>query len=259
VPSFHQVRAYFKHWLTKVDRHSVHSPYFFDFYNKVIKSRGKLAYAQQIEEIRNKLAHNATKIQMEDLGSGRDRKKVRKLKEIVNTSVSPSAYAQMLLRICQYANAHKIVELGTSVGLTSLYLSYMEGSTVYTFEGSHALVNIALTNFEYLERPNIEIAEGDIDHTLPDFIERDTAKIGFVYIDANHTYDSTVRYYGMLMKRFNEKSIMVIDDIHNTTEMERAWNELRQHKLVYGSVDLFRCGILFFEPTLNRQHFVWSL
>jgi hypothetical protein len=29
--------------------------------------------------------------------------------------------------------------------------------------------------------------------------------------------------------------------------------------LVYGSIDLYRCGILFFDPALNKQHFILSL
>lgn len=257
--SFHQVRAFFNHWLNRVDQHSIHSPYFFDFYNKVIRSSAYPSCAPAIEDIRTKLLHDQSEITVDDLGSGRTRKSRRKLRDIVDTSVSPPEYAQLMLRICQYAGAQKILELGTSVGLTALYLSYAEGASVYTFEGSHSLANVALTNIEFLERTNVEVLEGDITSTLSEFLQRDTARIGFVYLDANHQYEPTLRYYNMLMKRFNEKSIMVVDDIHNTTEMERAWKELRNHELVYGSIDLFRCGILFFEPGLNKQHFVWSL
>jgi len=61
------------------------------------------------------------------------------------------------------------------------------------------------------------------------------------------------------MRRLDEKSVVVVDDIHWSVEMEKAWEELCRHPLVYGSVDLFRCGILFFDPALNRQHFIWSL
>lgn len=78
-------------------------------------------------------------------------------------------------------------------------------------------------------------------------------------MDANHRYEPTMSYFDLLMKRLNEKSIVVVDDIHWSEEMEKAWTELKNNQLVYGSVDLFRCGLLFFDPDLNRQHFVWSL
>jgi predicted O-methyltransferase YrrM len=198
-------------------------------------------------------------LDIEDHGSGRHRNRRRKLSDIVERSASPAEYSQLMLRICQYAGAKKIVELGTSTGLTSLYLSYAPKASVITFEGSHALANVALTNFEFLERSNIELIEGEISSTLPEFLQRDTIKIGFAFVDANHSYEPTKRYFDLLMRRLDEKSIMVIDDIHNTLEMERVWYEISHHEIVYGSVDLYRCGVLFFDPALNRQRFVWSL
>ena len=78
-------------------------------------------------------------------------------------------------------------------------------------------------------------------------------------MDANHRYDATMRYFHLISKRISEKGIIVLDDIHYSKEMGRAWKELSRHQLVYGSVDLFRCGILFFDPALNRQHYTWVL
>jgi hypothetical protein len=49
---------------------------------------------------------------------------------------------------------------------------------------------------------------------------------------------------------------MVVDDIHDNAGMEKAWTEIRNHGLVYVSVDLYRCGILFFDPSLTKQHAV---
>jgi predicted O-methyltransferase YrrM len=259
VASFFQIKSYINHWLDKGDQHSIHSPYFFDFYNKVVNTRLQPACRPAIESIRANLLRDATEIEVEDLGSGKHRKGKRVLREIVKTSASPQEYSFLLLRICEYAGVRKIVELGTSTGLNSLYLSYAPHAQVYTFEGSHGLANVALTNFEYLDRKNIELLEGNIDDVLPEFLQRDTAKIGFAFLDANHLYAPTLRYFNMLMRRFNEKSIMVIDDIHSSAEMQKAWKELSHHPLVYGSVDLFRCGILFFEPGLNRQRYLWSL
>jgi len=150
------------------------------------------------------------------------------------------------------------VELGTSLGITTLYLAARKKAKVFTFEGSDSIANVALTNFEYFNTQNIELIEGNIDSTLPDFLQ-DPAKINFALIDANHRYEPTVRYFNQLSKRMADKGIIVIDDIHDTPEMERAWNELKRNDLVYASVDLFRCGMLFFDPALNKQHFVWSL
>ena len=255
---FFQLKAFINHWLDAVEEHSLHSPFFFDFYDKVVKTRSEENFSV-IENIRDNLLQNQSVLQVNDLGSGSIIQSTqRKIADIAAVSLTPAHLAQLYFRICQYTEVHNVVELGTSMGLTSLYFSELPDCKVSTFEGSHALANVALTNFEYLEKKNIRLVEGDIANTLPRFLQDNLTKIGFALVDANHRYAPTVQYFQWLMKRFNEKSIMVIDDIHHSPEMEKAWNELKKHYLVYGSVDLFRCGILFFEPGLNRQHFVWA-
>ena len=117
---------------------------------------------------------------------------------------------------------------------------------------------MALTNFEYFDQKNIHLIEGNISSTFPEFLQ-DPAKVNFALMDANHQYAPTMKYFSLLMRRLDENSVVVVDDIHWSAEMETAWGELLLHPLVYGSVDLFRCGILFFDPSLNRQHFIWSL
>lgn len=257
-----QAKAFINHWLDAVEAHSLHSPFFFDFFDKVIKQKSEEDFSA-IEKIRTSLLSNQSILDIEDLGAGSSSKNLknnkRKIADIAATSLTPAHLAQLYFRVCQYTEVHNVVELGTSMGLTSLYFSELPDCKVHTFEGSPALANVALTNFEYLDKKNINLIEGDINNTLPRFLQDNLTKIGFALVDANHRYAPTIQYFEWLMKRFNEKSIMVIDDIHHSPEMEKAWNELKKHYLVYGSVDLFRCGILFFEPGLNRQHFVWAL
>lgn len=256
---FFQIKSYVRHWLTKVDHHSVHSPYFFDFYNKVIQSSDKDEFVQ-IEKVRSRILNHTDEINVTDLGAGSKVLKGPKLKlaDIARYSVTPPAYAQLYYRIIQYTGARSIVELGTSLGLTSLYLAQQPETHLTTFEGSHALADVALSNFKYFNKKNISLIEGDIKTTLPEFLQN-PAKIGFVLMDANHQYEPTMQYFLWIMRRLNEKSVVVIDDIHWSAGMEKAWNEIKNHPIVYGSVDLFRCGLLFFEPGLNHQHFVWSL
>ncbi|MEO7991775.1 MAG: SAM-dependent methyltransferase, partial [Chryseolinea sp.] len=76
------------------------------------------------------------------------------------------------------------------------------------------------------------------------------------FMDANHRYEPTLRYFNILIQKMNDRGILIVDDIHYSTEMDRAWNELKQHVRVHASADLYRCGILFFDPSLNNQHVV---
>jgi predicted O-methyltransferase YrrM len=160
---------------------------------------------------------------------------------------------QLLSRLVIYSNAKQIIELGTSMGITTLYLAKQMDTHVSTFEGNPALVSIAQTNFEYFNKSNIDLIEGNIDKSLPDFLQTNRT-IDFVLMDANHRYEPTLNYVHQLAPRMSNTGIIVVDDIYHSAEMAKAWHEIRMHELVYGSIDLFRCGILFFDSSLNKQH-----
>lgn len=243
-----------------VDEHSIHSPYFFDFYEKVILNKKQVAGFADIEKVRNNLLNSTLEIEVKDLGaqSAHFKNEKRQLSKVAETSISPQSLCELLFRLVNYMEATSILELGTSAGVTSLYLAKQPQCKVVTFEGNEALINIALNNFESFETKNIKLIEGNLDSTLSDYLQN-PAKIDFALMDANHRYEPTIRYFNLLTKRIAQKGIIVLDDIYHSEEMAKAWKELSHHELVYGSADLFRCGILFFDPALNRQHFVWNM
>jgi predicted O-methyltransferase YrrM len=259
--AMHQIKSYLNHWLDAVDEHSIHSPFFFDFYNQVIKNdQEDEDRFKEIEALRQKLLVNNSILKITDLGapSAHFKNGTRTLAEVAATSLCSPRFCRLLYRIIEQQKSSNVVELGTSMGLTSLYLGLNPLTQVTTFEGNSALINIALTHFESFETKNIQLIEGDIDFTLEKFLQH-PAKIDFVFMDANHRYEPTLRYFNLLTKRMAPKGIIVMDDIYHSKEMTQAWRELCKHELVYGSVDLFRCGILFFDTALNRQHFTWIL
>ena len=242
-----------------VDQHSVHSPFFFDFYNRVLKADSHKPGFDAIERTRDHLLKSELTIEVLDLGAGSKHiaGSQRKLADIANTSLAPAPWARFYHRICLHLEAKRVLELGTSLGLTTMYLAQTP-ARVFTCEGSPAIADIAQTNFEHMGAANISLLQGPLEETLDEFLQ-DPAKLDFVLMDANHRYQPTVHYFNRIMRRLSEKSIVAIDDIHQSTEMEKAWHELKNHPVVYGSVDLFRCGLLFFDPALHRQHFVWNL
>jgi predicted O-methyltransferase YrrM len=242
-----------------VDEHSIHSPFFFDFYEKVINPKA-FTGLPEIEAVRANLLASTTQIEMVDLGAASPhfQNHQRPVAKIAATSASPKELCEFFMRLISYTQAKAMVELGTSVGLTTLYLAHQPESHVTTFEGNKHLIQVALTHFEYFNKKNIRIVSGNIDHTLPDFIQN-PAKIDFALMDANHRYAPTLRYFELLAKRIHTKGVIVMDDIYYSPEMKKAWLEIKQHPLVYGSVDLYRCGLLFFDPALNRQHYVCSI
>ncbi|MBS1487004.1 MAG: class I SAM-dependent methyltransferase [Bacteroidetes bacterium] len=253
---FFQAKSFLAHWLDAVDDHSIHSPFFFDFYNRAIKGQVEEVPFAAIENTRERLLANQSILTVQDLGdtSPHFKNEQRTIAKIAQTSLNPPAQCQLYYRIASLLEAKKIIELGTSMGICSLYLASVKDSRVITFEGNHDIANIAQTNFEYFNQGNIKLMEGNIDRTLPEFLQT-PGKIDFVLMDANHRYEPTLRYFNWLTRRISDKGVVIIDDIYRSQQMAKAWRELRKHDLVYGSIDLFSCGILFFDLNLNKQHF----
>jgi predicted O-methyltransferase YrrM len=258
VQNFFRVKSFLNHWLDAVDEHSLHSPFFFDFYSKVIKGKSDDSFIE-VEKTRGRLLNNRSTVKVKDLGaaSAHFKNDDRTVSQVASTSLNKEKQCALFFRIVKYFEAKNILELGTSMGITTLYLARAEKSKVTTFEGNSDMINIALTNFEYFKQKNIALIKGNIDETLHDYLQN-PAKIDFALIDANHRYEPTVRYFNLLARRMGDHGVLIIDDIYHSEEMAKAWKELRKHDLVYGSIDLFHCGILFFDLNLNKQHFTWS-
>lgn len=255
---FFQVKTYFNYWLDAVNEHSLHSPFLYDLYTKVINVEPTPDL--EIEKLRFDLLKTHREIEVEDLGakSKHFTGNKRKISDIALTSLSSIRFSTLYQRLTDYAEAKTVVELGTSFGLNTLYLAKRKGVKVYTFEGSDSIAEVAINTFEFSGAKNVELIKGNINSTLYSTLSR-IPKVDLAFLDANHQYEATKKYFELLLPKVHHKSVMVVDDIHGNPGMYQAWKELCQHELVYTSLDLYRCGILFFDPSLTKQHVVLQI
>jgi predicted O-methyltransferase YrrM len=238
--------------------HGVHSPFVFDFITHVLNDKKQYDCYLKIELLRKQLLDNKNLIEVEDLGAGSALIpfKKRKIKDIAGSSLKKKKYAQLLFRIAQYYQPKKIVELGTSLGITTSYLASTNPfSKVITYEGSHSIAKIALGNFEVLGLKNIELIEGNFEQTLS-LTNDKTENTDLLFIDGNHRKEPTLDYFNFFLKKSGTQSIFIFDDIHWSQEMEEAWKIVQQHDSVTLTIDLFFIGLVFFSPDFKvKQHF----
>lgn len=243
--------------------HGVHSPFVFDFITKILNDRKAYSCYKTIEALRHNLLKDGSVLEIEDFGAG-SRVNVtnqRKVSAIARSALKPRKFGRLLFRMVQYYQPGNILELGTCFGITTSYLSFgNENARVFTMEGARQIAGVAKRDFEKLSLKNIELIEGNFDHTLPSFIQEIKEKkqaLDFVFIDGNHRYEPTVRYFHALLPQLNDDSVLIFDDIHWSEEMEKAWHEIRTQKSVTLSIDLFFIGIVFFRKEIKaKQDFV---
>jgi predicted O-methyltransferase YrrM len=198
-------------------------------------------------------------LEVEDFGAGStvDKKSRRTISSIAKNAVKPKKFGQLFFQMIKHYQPATILELGTSLGITTSYLSLAKrDAKLITMEGSKEIVGVAKKYLRNLEVGNVEIIEGNFDKTLSSVISK-LSSIDFAFIDGNHRKEPTERYFKELLAKTNNDSILVFDDIHWSSEMEGAWETIKNNAAVTCSIDLFFIGIVFFRKEFKeQQHFV---
>ncbi|MEZ4903606.1 MAG: class I SAM-dependent methyltransferase [Spirosomataceae bacterium] len=168
--------------------------------------------------------------------------------------------ARLFYRLIQHFNYHTVFDLGTSLGLTTMYLAQANPkANITTFEGCPETAKVAARNFEQwaIASPplSITIISGNIDETLMPQVAA-VQKLDFVFFDANHRYEPTLRYFEQCLQKAHNDSLFIFDDIHWSAEMEAAWAAIKAHPSVTVTIDLFAVGLVFFRKQQPKQDFV---
>jgi predicted O-methyltransferase YrrM len=228
---FQLAKKYIHYYLTASNGkgYGIHSPFVFDFVIHVLSDRRHFYAYDTIESLRNELSENKSVVAVEDYGAGSAvHSKQRSVSSIVKSAAKNKKLSQLLFRIVQYYQPANILELGTSLGISSAYMAAANpAANVITVEGASSVAGVAIQNHQLLGLDNIQVINGKFDDILPGLLQQiKTVDLGFV------------------------------DDIHWSPEMEEAWRIIRQHDAVAASIDLFFFGIVLFRSEFkSKQHF----
>jgi len=235
--------------------HGIHSPFVFDFVNRILRNKTVHPFVLTIEKLREKNIRDLRIINVVDLGAGSRRFKTssRKVSEIAKYSAIPGKYGILLSNMAAEYGKSSIIEFGTSLGISTMYLAAgSPGSVVYTMEGCPQTSRIAAENFREGGFDNIVLMTGSFDDLLPQ-LKRKRVKPGLVFIDGNHKKEPLCRYFSGIYEISDNDTVIIIDDIHYSNEMEKAWNEIRSYENVSVTIDLFRMGLVFFRKGVTRS------
>jgi predicted O-methyltransferase YrrM len=258
--SWQLIKKYADYYLTASNGkgHGIHSPFVFDFVRHVLNDKRNFYAYDQVEALRGKLLHNEAVIEVEDLGAGSTISKTneRSIASIARHAAKSKKWAQLLFRIVNFYQPKNILELGTSLGISTAYMAMANPQArIITAEGSPAIATQANKNFQSLQLSSIQQVTGNFDDTLPGILKT-LPQIDLAFIDGNHRYEPTVRYFNQLLPALHINSILIFDDIHWSADMEKAWEAIKENSAVQLSIDLFFVGLVFFSDQFKvKQHF----
>jgi predicted O-methyltransferase YrrM len=253
------VVGYLKHSFRIQSKYHIHSPFVFDFYTKVLQNGQEYPQYRMVNRLRRELETVSRFIKRKDLGANCkdfpcDQRFVR-VKDIAHYSSVSRKKGELLFRLIRHYKPSAILELGTSLGISTIYLSLAAPeSQIITIEGCIDSANLARENFDKTGLKNIHVITGNFDEKLAlAFLEMPV--LDLVFFDGNHKKEPTLAYFEQCLQHIHPGTVLIIDDIHWSAGMTEAWNTIRCHPQVKVSIDLYHMGIIFFKEELSKEDF----
>lgn len=234
--------------------HGIHSPFVFDLISRVFRNKINPDIVCKIESIRKNLISDNSTLAVRDLGSGSENTKtnLRRVSDIARYSPVQKKYGFLLSNMAIEFGAPFIIEFGTSFGISTMYLAGESRNViVYTMEGCPAISEKARENFEETGFSNIRMFTGSFDDLLPSIMNLPGTP-GLIFIDGNHRKDPVINYFCRMREISGDKTVIILDDIHYSLEMEEAWEIIKHSEKVTMTIDIGRMGIVFFRKGMTH-------
>jgi predicted O-methyltransferase YrrM len=250
------IKAYLKYFFNRKKFSNIDDEFINELSLQVF-NKIKLKKYHDIDDVYNTLKKNKSTIKISDFGAGskKSNSDSRTISSIVKNAAIPTKFGLLLNELITYTNSKVVVELGTSLGIGTAYLAKNHPeSRVYTIEGCSNIYKLARTNLSSLNLDNITFFNGEFSAKLEEVIAF-TGSVDFVYIDGNHTFEATSHYFNYFLENMSSKGVLIFDDIHWSKGMEKAWDVIIKSKRSRVTIDLFRIGIVFLDPSLEKEHY----
>jgi predicted O-methyltransferase YrrM len=251
--------GYLKYWLKSQSKYRIHSPFVYDFYKNVLKDDHNYPQYRTINRLRKDLEYVSRFIKRKDMGARAkdfpgDQRFVR-VGDIAHRSAVSQKKGELLFRVVKHYNPKSILELGTSLGISTVYMGLSAPeSHIVTIEGCLDSANVAHENFEKTGLRNIHIITGSFEDKLAVALEEMPVP-DLVFFDGNHKLKPTLDYFELCLQHIHPGTVFIFDDIHWSAGMEEAWKIICRDSRVKVSVDIYQMGFVFFKEELSKEDF----
>jgi len=200
--------------------------------------------------------NNNTHIVVNDFGKGSKifkgpKREVAKIAKVAGISKKRAA---LLIRVIAYLKPKTILELGTSLGLSTAALSIgSPNASIKTIEGCENTAKKAEELFSEFNLINIKLINNQFEDALPNLLNNTT--FDFIYFDGNHQKEATLNYFKQCLVARTNNSVFIFDDINWSKGMQEAWEEIKKNPKVTITIDTYFWGIVFFRTQQAKQHF----
>ena len=218
------IGRYLKYLLRRKTEFSVHSPFVFDFMEKVLYDRG----------------------------SNRDYDLMLRISRLLDgkkyATRSRRKEARLLYRLVRYLEPETVLTFGrlSALNTSALALGNLQ-TKVYLEQRSDYLETLNAMGVV-----NVNLIRRDIDEE--EQLER--LNTGFVYYGLDDFGEDTWNNLEDGFGEVDEDTVLVFEGIHHSHRTEAAWEAIKASEDVSLTIDVFSIGIVFFRDGVEKQDFV---
>lgn len=230
------------------------SPILIDFVERVVsKQVPESSEMNEIEDIRKKLLKDKRIVGEVDMGSGSYATlKKRTISQVAQTAVSDQRKCQLIYHLISYYQPNTILELGTSVGLSTYYIGLAAPhSDISTIEGNPDL-HATASQHSPAWMKNTSYLSGEFSATLNKLIDGGK-RFDLIFVDGDHSAQAQEALWPLYEALAHDKTIYILDDIYWSHDMTRWWEAKKKMEQFNMAIDLYYFGILQYHQNLRES------
>lgn len=247
---FFRLYSYLRYYILANNASYIHSHFIFNWHQSIYRNIPDNS-KRMIDQFLNIIKNDHSDIELNE--NSRSKKIAVSIR--YSTTGVDSKYGRCLYQTGNYIAAENILELGTSLGSSMIHMAAVP-SRVYlqSIDYQASLIHKVKSVLEDLDYSRgIRLVNANFDDVLNAMQE----KYDMVYIDGDHQYNSTLRYVGVLKGNLSSQSVIILDDIRWSKQMNEAWKVLVEDTFFNYTVDFGRMGFLFrVSNQAPKQHFI---
>jgi len=250
-------------WLIKLYRtvfcrggYGVHSPFVFDLITTVIEERRLYYCYERLYPVRLQILQR-----QETVKYGQQ---MVTIKNLLKRYGFTEPEHRLLFRLANRFQPETMLTAGSDFGLIPLYLTaYSTGCACMVIEPERLTATIAEEYIEKYATASIDVRKhtDEIPDRLDFFVwgghpfERIPTPPDFANMINLPVFDNlfTLPVFERLLLHIHEESVMVIAGINTSSENRNTWKAICAHPKVTVTLNLYRLGIVFFNPKLPKS------
>ena len=260
--NFFQAGDFLRFFRNSVTKYQLHSPFVFELVCAVLEDKRWFYAFRDVEGVRKKMLDSDLTVKVGLFVEGPDQgariaSKHQSVSSLARQCRITASVGQMLFRLTNHLKPQRILELGTSLGIGTMYLaSAAREAQLLSLEPSYDLANIARVNLEILGlNKNVKGLEGDLERNQIIAL-KELVKPDFIFFNGHHAQEAILRYFESSLPFAHLKTVFVFQQTHRTKASVEAWTKIKAHGSVTLTLDFFELSLAFIDPDFReKQHF----